>query len=68
MRLVRIGEAVLDITDECHPCSRMGEALGEGGYNAMRRRGGLTARVVQGAEIRLGDRIDRVDETSPSAL
>ena len=66
-RFVRIGEAVLEITDECHPCSRMEDALGEGGYNAMRGRGGLTARVVQGAEIRLGDRIDRLDETTPSA-
>jgi MOSC domain-containing protein YiiM len=32
----RIGEAVFEYSGECHPCSRMEEALGAGGYNAMR--------------------------------
>lgn len=50
-----LGEAVLEYTDECHPCSRMEQVLGPGGYNAMRGHGGICARVVQAGRVAVGD-------------
>lgn len=54
-RQFRIGTALLETSGECHPCSRMEELLGVGGYNAVRGLGGITARVVQGGIVALGD-------------
>jgi MOSC domain-containing protein YiiM len=51
----KIGAATLEYSGECHPCSRMEESLGAGGYNAMRGHGGITAKVIQSGLIKLED-------------
>ena len=52
---VRVGNALLEIVGPCQPCSRMEEAVGIGGYAAMRGHGGMTARVLEAGAIAVRD-------------
>lgn len=60
----RLGTAILAYTGECHPCSRMEEAFGPGGYNAVRSHGGITAQAIESGTIAIGDRLERLPATS----
>lgn len=62
---LRLGDALVEIAGPCAPCSRMEEALGPGGFNAMRGHGGWCGEVVEPGRLRLGDEARRAETKSP---
>jgi len=57
-RTFRIGNAVLEGTGICAPCSRMEENLGKGGYAAVRGHGGITADIISPGLVMLEDMVE----------
>lgn len=55
---ITLGDVVLEVTQECAPCSRM-DAAQQGLRSAMESdwRGGVACRVVQGGQLALGDAV-----------
>lgn len=60
-RFFSVGEAVFEYTVPCDPCRRMEDALGAGGFNAMRGMGGICVRVTSPGVIRVGDPVVALD-------
>lgn len=54
---LRAGESLLEITDACHPCSRMDD-IRMGLQEELRGQRGWLCRVVSGGMIRPGDTIE----------
>ena len=56
----RIGGALFEATQLCHPCARMEENLGKGGVAAMLGYGGLCAKILESGDIAIGDSLSVV--------
>ena len=56
-----IGETELEVWRDCAPCNLMDEFFGDGARQALQQRCGISATVVRGGIIRLGDPV-RVDQ------
>jgi MOSC domain-containing protein YiiM len=59
--LIQMGDAVLEVTGDCHPC-RFLEDIRPGLQNDMRGRRGILGRIVGGGTIRVGDAISILEE------
>jgi MOSC domain-containing protein YiiM len=53
---VRVGEALLEVTQPCAPCARMDE-IRPGLRTVLEGQRGMLARVIEGGEMRVGDAI-----------
>ncbi len=50
-----IGETELAVWRDCAPCELMDELFGAGARRALRERAGISATVIRGGSVRVGD-------------
>ncbi len=53
----QIGDAILEGSGPCAPCSMIEKTFGPGAYNISRGHSGITARVIKAGEIWVGCRV-----------
>jgi MOSC domain-containing protein YiiM len=57
-KLFTIGEVEFAVWRDCAPCTLMDEIFGDGAQAALRQRAGITASVIRGGIVRLGDTLN----------
>ena len=63
---LEIGEAVLEVSEPCHPCDRM-DAIRQGLREELRGRRGILCKVITAGRIKKGDSIQTVATAEISA-
>lgn len=59
-RKFRLGTAVLEATGHCKPCEQMDKTIGPGGWKAMKGLAGITARVIEGGQVKQEDKLEPI--------
>lgn len=62
-RLLRVGEAVLEVTVPCEPCMHL-DAIRPGLKDEMQGRRGIMCRIIEGGLIRRGDALEVIELVS----
>lgn len=65
---IRVGECLIEVTGPCRPCSQMDENIQAGAQEAMKDKGGITARILEGGMIRLQDSVRLVDSSDEPSI
>ena len=55
--IMRLGEVVVAVNGDCSPCDTMEVSIGPGARQALVELGGITASIIEGGTIRLGDAV-----------
>lgn len=54
---MKIGPLLIEIHDRCDPCKNMETMIAPGAWWAMKERGGVCGRVIEGGVLRVGDEV-----------
>ena len=58
---LRVGPLLVAVEERCDPCINMESKIGPGAQHAMRERGGVCGRVIEGGVVRPGDAVARAE-------
>ena len=59
---VRVGDVQLAVWRDCAPCSAIEGLFGPGAGKALRRRAGISAQVLKGGVVRVGDPVEAMPD------
>jgi MOSC domain-containing protein YiiM len=54
---LRVGPLLIEIHDRCDPCKNMEKMIGRGAWWAMKERGGVCGKVIEGGTLRPRDHV-----------
>jgi MOSC domain-containing protein YiiM len=58
---LRVGPLLVEVDELCDPCPNMEDKIGPGAQAALKQRGGIVGRVIEGGVLRPGDQVTLVD-------